>query len=273
MTSPPANWTAGDVEGWLPGFPVDRIRVSPTPGTATEQDILDVERQTGQICELIDGTLVDKVMASLESMLAAEIIIHIGAYLQTRDLGIVLGADGYLKLLPDQVRAPGVSFIRWERFPDHKLPKAAIYDVAPDLAVEVLSESNTVAEMNRKLRDYFKAGTSMVWYVDPPTRTALVPRDQAMDRYRPRRFAAGRRSAAGIRFAAGETVCTRRVSQLAKQRVHGKPRQVAQHVLACRSDAAPLRLVAKHISQVSGRVNYMASAPAFAIIPPAASNG
>ncbi len=103
---PPGNWTAGDVEGWLPGFPVARIRVSPTPGTATEQDILDVERQTGQICELIDGTLVDKVMASLESMLAAEIIIHIGAYLQIRDLGIVLGADGYLKLLSDQVRAP-----------------------------------------------------------------------------------------------------------------------------------------------------------------------
>jgi Uma2 family endonuclease len=169
---PPGNWTAGDVAGWLPGFPIDRIRVSPTPGTATEQDILDVQRQTGQICELIDGTLVDKVMASLESMLAAEIIFHVRAYLQTGDLGIVLGADGYLKILPDQVRAPDVSFIRWERFPDRKLPKAAIFGVAPDLAVEVLSENNSAAEMNRKLRDYFTAGTSMVWYVDPPTRTA-----------------------------------------------------------------------------------------------------
>ena len=126
----------------------------------------------------------------------------------------MLGADGYLKLLHDQVRAPDVSFIRWQRFPDRKLPKAAIYDVAPDLAVEVLSESNTAAEMNRKLRDYFKAGKSMVWYIDPPTRTALVHRRQAVDRYRPGRFAAGRRSAAGIRVAAGETVCTRRVSRL-----------------------------------------------------------
>ena len=183
---PAGQLDGGDVEGWLPGFPIARIRVSPTPGTATEQDILDVERQTGQICELIDGTLVDKVMASLESMLAAEIIIHIGAYLQIHDLGIVLGADGYLKVLPDQVRAPDVSFIRWERFPDRKLPKAAIYDVAPDLAVEVLSESNTAAEMNRKLRDYFRAGTGMVWYVDPPTRTARsYVAVRKWNRYRP----------------------------------------------------------------------------------------
>ena len=91
---PPGNWAAGDVEGWLPGFPFARIRVSPTPGTATEQDILDVERQTGQICELIDGTLVDKVMASLESMLALEIAFHIKLYLQTRDLGVVLAPTG-----------------------------------------------------------------------------------------------------------------------------------------------------------------------------------
>ena len=79
---------------------------------------------------------------------------------------------GISSFFPIRLRAD-VSFIRWERFPDRKLPKAAIYDVAPDLAVEVLSESNTAAEMNRKLRDYFKAGTSMVWYIDPPTRTAL----------------------------------------------------------------------------------------------------
>ena len=39
--------------------------------------------------------------------------------------------------------------------------------LAPDLAVEVLSESNTRAEMDRKLRDYFAAGVLLVWYFDP----------------------------------------------------------------------------------------------------------
>ena len=45
---------------------------------------------------------------------------------------------------------------------------------APDLAVEVLSDSNTKAEMDRKLREYFESGTRLVWYVDPETRTISV---------------------------------------------------------------------------------------------------
>jgi Uma2 family endonuclease len=46
--------------------------------------------------------------------------------------------------------------------------------VAPDLAVEVLSEGNTEAEMERKLREYFDAGVLLVWYVDPEARTVRV---------------------------------------------------------------------------------------------------
>jgi Uma2 family endonuclease len=42
------------------------------------------------------------------------------------------------------------------------------------MAVEVLSEGNTVGEMRRKLRDYFQAGVRLVWYIDPATRTAEV---------------------------------------------------------------------------------------------------
>jgi Uma2 family endonuclease len=169
---PPTNWTTADVHAWLPGFPAERICVHPTPGTATETDVLEAEARTNRICELIDGTLVEKVMASLESMLAAELIYRIRRYLEGNDLGILMAGDGLLKILPEQIRAPDVSFIRWDRFADHKLPQAAIYAVAPDLAVEILSEGNTVAEMNRKLRDYFHAGVRLVWYIEPKTRTA-----------------------------------------------------------------------------------------------------
>ncbi len=169
---PPMNWTVGDVQAWLPGFPADRIHLQPTPGTATEQDVLEAEARTGRICELIDGTLVEKTMASLESMLAAELIYFVRGYLETNDLGILTAGDGLLKIFPEQIRAPDVSFIGWDRFAGHKLPKAAIYAVVPDLAVEIISEGNTVAEMNRKLRDYFQAGVRLVWYIDPKTRTA-----------------------------------------------------------------------------------------------------
>jgi Uma2 family endonuclease len=47
-----------------------------------------------------------------------------------------------------------------------------IPDLAPDLAVEVLSEGNTKAEMVRKVREYFEAGVRLVWLTDPKKRTA-----------------------------------------------------------------------------------------------------
>jgi Uma2 family endonuclease len=54
------------------------------------------------------------------------------------------------------------------------MPDEALPDLAPDLAVEILSESNTVGEMERKVRDYFFAGTRLVWYIDPRRRSVRV---------------------------------------------------------------------------------------------------
>ena len=52
-----------------------------------------------------------------------------------------------------------------------KLPKAPSMALAPDLAVEILSKSNTREEMDRKLGYYFQAGVRLVWYIEPKTRT------------------------------------------------------------------------------------------------------
>ena len=96
----------------------------------------------------------------------------ITVFLATHDLGIVLGEAGTLKVLPHQVRVPDVCFISWERFPDRELPPEPIPALAPDLAIEVLSASNTEGEMQCKLHDYFTAGVRLVWYIDPQTRSA-----------------------------------------------------------------------------------------------------
>ena len=59
------------------------------------------------------------------------------------------------------------------------MPDAPIPDLAPDLAVEVLSKSNTAAEMQRKRREYFAAGTTLVWLVDPDSRSVSVYTSEA----------------------------------------------------------------------------------------------
>jgi Uma2 family endonuclease len=177
--APPSVWTIADVQSRFPGFPADRIRTCPSPGLATEEDVLKADR----ICELIDGTLVEKTMATYESIVALALAYFLNRYLDDHNIGTLAGEAGLLKILPSQVRAPDVSFIRWERLPGRGSPKPPIYAVAPDLAAEILSESNTEAEMDRKLQDYFTAGVRLVWYIDPATRTAqaFTAADQRTD--------------------------------------------------------------------------------------------
>jgi Uma2 family endonuclease len=169
---PPTEWTIADVLARLPGFPADRIRVYPAPGTATAQDVVDAEARTKRTCELIDGILVEKTSGLFESAPACILVYFLGRYLDTRNLGVLLGTDGVLEILPGQIRAADVSFICWEQFPGRKLPSEAIFAIAPDLAIEIISEGNTTEEMDRKLHDYFAAGVRLVWYIDFKTRTA-----------------------------------------------------------------------------------------------------
>lgn len=102
--SPPTQWTIADVHAHLPGFPDERILTYPPPGTATEEDLLQAESRTGYVCELIDGTLVRKTMATTESMLAALLIHFLHNYLEENNIGSLTGGDGLLRILSRQVR-------------------------------------------------------------------------------------------------------------------------------------------------------------------------
>src|SRR6516225_859502 len=83
--------------------PLNRIPLHPAPGAATEQDILDRERlPRKQLCELVDGVLVEKPMGSKEAMLAMRIGHLMMTFLDENDLGIVLGEGGMLRLFPGQ---------------------------------------------------------------------------------------------------------------------------------------------------------------------------
>src|SRR5438105_722957 len=166
--------TVADLLKRLGNIPPERVWLHPEPGTATEQDVIDIEARHNRLCELVDGVLVEKTVGYYESRVAALVGYFIELFLGRHDLGIALGPDGTLRLMPGLVRIPDVSFIAWDKFPNRLLPAEPIPDLVPDLAVEVLSAGNTAEEMRRKLREYFKAGIHLVWLIDPATRTADV---------------------------------------------------------------------------------------------------
>ncbi len=166
--------TVAELLDSLGGIPAERVRLQPPPGTATESDVVAVQVQEDRLCELLDGTLVEKTMGYYESYIATTLSRLLGNFVAAHDLGIVAGADGMLRLAPGLVRIPDVSFVAWEKLPGRRLPRQAIPDLVPDLAVEVLSEGNTPREMARKLDEYFALGVQLVWLVNPRTETTEV---------------------------------------------------------------------------------------------------
>jgi Uma2 family endonuclease len=175
QTTPEAPPTAADllerIER-LGGIAPERVVLQPLPGTATEADLVRLLR-TDQLYELVDGTLVEKVMGAPEANLAGWIIRLLGYFTDPAGLGELFCPDGTFRLMAGLVRMPDVTFIRREKLSGGRPPTEAVPDLAPDLAVEVLSESNTRGEMTRKLKEYFLAGTTLVWLVDPRNRTVV----------------------------------------------------------------------------------------------------
>lgn len=170
-----ASESIADLLERLGGIPLERVRMPPAVGTATEAALLQALRSPRKrICELIDGTLVEKAVGYRESQLALILAGLLNGFVIPRNVGIVTGADGLLRLSPRRVRVPDVAFVCWDRFPGRLPPTQAVPDAAPDLAVEVLSQSNTPAEMRLKRQDYFQAGCRLVWEIDPDARTATV---------------------------------------------------------------------------------------------------
>ena len=125
------DWTAADLLDRLGPIPLWRIRMAPAPGTATEQDVIEIHDHEDRLCELVDGVLVEKTAGIPESFLAVIIASLIGNFITERRLGIVLGADGMTKLNPGMIRIPDVSFIAWSRLPGRVVPRCSVPDGWP----------------------------------------------------------------------------------------------------------------------------------------------
>jgi Uma2 family endonuclease len=151
-----------------------RVCMDPLPGTATERDLLRKHGRPHKLYELIEGTLVEKPMGHVESIIAAELIRVLGNFIKQHQLGYFSGADDLIRLMPKVVRGPDVSFTSWTQRPERTADTNAISEVVPSLVVEVLSESNTRAEIDAKLKDYFFAGVKLAWVIDPRKRTAAA---------------------------------------------------------------------------------------------------
>ena len=126
--------------------------------------------------ELVKGVLIEQMTASEQHELTVGLVIYeLIHYNRSNPLGRVYGSNrGYVTGpdSPTTSRMPDVSFVSNERLGTDLF--GMLYDGAPDLAVEVLSASNTESEIAQKTAEYPAAGGKAVWIVDIDARTLTI---------------------------------------------------------------------------------------------------
>ncbi len=126
--------------------------------------------------ELIDGELIEMAPSGgRSSQVAIQFAVPLSNFVRPRNLGKIYGADGGFVLFPDRetVRVPDVAFVRADRLPP-EADQEGFLRLAPDLAVEVISPTDRMADVMAKVMMYLDAGVRLVWVADPRSRTATV---------------------------------------------------------------------------------------------------
>lgn len=146
------------------------------PALLTAEELLRLNLPNKRT-ELVRGRLVVRepagyVHGDVAMLIGGAVLQHVEA----NSLGRVFAAETGFTLArgPDTVRAPDVAFIRSARLPSP--PPEGFAELAPDLAVEVLSPDDRPGEVLEKVGDWLNAGTLLVWVVDPRRRIARVYR-------------------------------------------------------------------------------------------------
>ncbi len=115
--------------------------------------------------ELVKGVIYQIASSNKrKTIIAARLASSLLPFVDEHDLGYVSGADGGFELSDDEVRQPDVAFIAKDRAAGLE---GTTFPTAPDLAVEVISPSESPRKVFDKVRAYLLAGTKLVWTAYP----------------------------------------------------------------------------------------------------------
>ncbi|MEX0700709.1 MAG: Uma2 family endonuclease [Planctomycetales bacterium] len=138
----------------------------------TLADFAELE-DDGTPYELVRGELVEMVRPNFEhGIVCANVALLLGNWNRSTSAGFVVANDTGVVTSrdPDSVRGPDCFFVKRERAPETHRRRRWL-EVAPDLAVEVLSPSDRWREVLAKVAEYLEAGTAEVWVLDPAAQT------------------------------------------------------------------------------------------------------
>ncbi|MEO0409545.1 MAG: Uma2 family endonuclease [Cyanobacteria bacterium P01_A01_bin.135] len=137
----------------------------------------------GHRYELVNGEPVDMGNSGMaHGYIACLLVALLTTFVKQNRLGAVCDSSTAFTLANGNKRSPDVSFVSRDRLKGLKRPPRGFFEGSPDLAVEILSPSNTVEEIHDKIVEYFENGTRLVWVIHPDERYVLVYHSPEPDR-------------------------------------------------------------------------------------------
>ncbi|KKJ00255.1 Uma2 family endonuclease [Prochlorothrix hollandica] len=131
----------------------------------------------GHHYEIVNGELIDMGNSgALHGYVCSTLMILLGGYIRIQNLGAMFDSSTAFKMKNGNKRSPDISFFGKDRLQGITELPSGFLEGAPDLAVEVLSPGNTIAEIDEKIAEYFQNGARLVWVISPTQHYVLVYR-------------------------------------------------------------------------------------------------
>lgn len=131
----------------------------------------------GQHYEIVNGELIDMGnLGAKHGYIAIILSSALFAVVMAQKLGALFDSSTAFKMKNGNKRSPDISFFAKERLQELDDLPTGFLDGAPDLAIEILSPTNTIEEIDSKLAEYFENGARLVWVINPNQHHVLVYR-------------------------------------------------------------------------------------------------
>lgn len=169
----------------------------------TDDELMALDSNDGRKQELWHGKIVTMSPAGAgHGDVIARLTAALGTFVYRRRLGLVYDGQTGFRLSVDFCFCPDLSFVSHKRARLILPLKDKLFHGAPDLAVEVLSPSDSITKTEEKLNRLLAHGTRLAWMVDCQHKSIRVHRER--DKFQllgERRYLTGDPALPGFRFA------------------------------------------------------------------------
>lgn len=171
----------------------------------TDEEFMALSKD-GHRYELVNGEVLDMGNSGMEhGYVACILTIVLGGFIRVNKLGAICDSSTAFTLKKGNKRSPDFSFIAKNRLQGLSRPPRGFFQGSPDLAVEILSPSNTIEEIHDKIVEYFDNDTRLVWVIHPDEKYVLIYHSSEPDRFlRPADHLDGEEIVPGFSMAVSE---------------------------------------------------------------------